>query len=78
MNPILEKRDGSYIVGGPKAGQPEYEPLEVIRGTDGARWSAWSASWKDLFRMLRGDPVRISILSKSQPPIYVTTDTPLR
>ena len=71
MNPIVERRDGAYIVGGPDAGQPEYLPLEVTRGAHGALWSAWRPSWHELLLILLGRPIRIGILSERQPPIVV-------
>lgn len=71
MEAIQEKKEGAYLVGGEQAGQPEYFPLEVRRGTDGALWSAWVPSWSDIWRMLFGNPIRIGVLSEKQPPIIV-------
>ena len=71
MIAIREKRPGSYIVGGKQAGQPEYLPLEVVRGEEGALWSAWKPSWSEWWAMLLGSPIRIGILTKAQPPIIV-------
>jgi hypothetical protein len=71
MRAIREKQKGSYLVGGEQAGQPEYFPLEVRRGPDGALWSAWEPSWRDWFLMLFGRPVRVGVLANRQPPILV-------
>ena len=72
MIAITEKKPGAYIVGGEQAGQPEYFPLEVRRGEHGGLWSGWKPSWRDLWDMLLGYPIRIGILAERQPPIIVT------
>ena len=76
MKAITEKRPGAYIVGGEQAGQPEYYPLEVVRGGEGALWSAWKPSWREWWMMLTGAPVSIGILARQQPPIIVEVAPP--
>lgn len=76
MRAIEENRPLAFIVGGPQAGQPEYFPLEVTRGPDGALWSAWRPGLLERMRLLFGTPIRVGILSKLQPPIIVALDFP--
>ncbi len=72
MKAIQEGKLGAYSVGGPAAGQPEYFPLEVCRGEDGALWCGWKPSWKDVWAMVCGHPIRIGLMVIRQPPIIVT------
>ena len=74
MIAIEEGREGAYLVGGDQAGQPEYFALEVRRCPQGSLWSAWKPSWKDWWKMLRGEPIRVGVWSQRQPPILVTMD----
>lgn len=76
MEALQEHREGSWTVGGPAAGQPEYFPLEISRGPEGALWSAWRPSLKERLRILFGAPLRIGILANKQPPIMVTLENP--
>lgn len=76
MEALREHHDGSWVVGGVDAGQPEYFPLEIRRGPEGALWSAWRPSLKERFLVLLGRPLRIGILANKQPPIIVTLEDP--
>lgn len=71
MEAIAENKKGSYVVGGEQAGQPQYFPLEIKRGEEGALWSAWKPSWSDIFWMMMGMPIRLGILADRQPPIFL-------
>jgi len=71
MKAIETKARGAYVVGGEQAGQPEYLPLEVVRGEEGALWSCWKPSWRERFMLLMGVPIAVGILTQKQPPIMV-------
>lgn len=45
--------------------------LPVVRGIDGALYSAWLPSWREWWRVLLGAPVVIGVLQQRQPPIMV-------
>lgn len=76
MEAVIEKRKGAYLVGGPQVGQPEYFPLEVVRGTDGALWSAWRPNDAELALIVAGEPIRVGVLGQRQVPIMVTMAEP--
>ena len=71
MKPLNTGAKGAYIVGGEQAGQPEYLPLEVVRGEDGTLWSCWKPSWRERFMLLLGAPISVGILAQRQPPVMV-------
>ena len=71
MQPIAENCPGSWSVGGPAAGQPEYLPLEVTRGEEGALWSQWRPSAADMEALRLGAPIRVGLLAQRQPAIIV-------
>ena len=74
MQPVTENKQGSWVVGGEQAGQPEYLPLEIRRGEEGALWSSWVPSWRERLSLLFGGRVRLGILSTKQPPVFVTVE----
>ena len=76
MRPMQTFMPGSRIISGPQNGQPEYHPLEVARGPEGALWSAWKPSIWEKVKILCGSPVMVAVLAQRQPPIMVTTDPP--
>lgn len=71
MQAIVESKPGSWNVGGPAAGQPEYLPLEVTRGDEGELWSQWRPNPTELYALHHGAPIRIGLLCQRQPPIIV-------
>ena len=71
MKAISTGAKGAHVVGGPQAGQPEYLPLEVVRGEEGALWSCWKPSIRERIMLLLGSDIAVGILAHKQPPIMV-------
>jgi hypothetical protein len=52
-------------------GVGEIADLSAVRGDDGALYSLWRPSLRELWRMICGHPVTLGVLSQRQPPVTV-------
>ncbi len=72
MNPSPTNHPNAIIAGGydhPRVGN--IENLEIIRCNDGALYSAWRPTWREVFRILFGARLWIGVLGDRQPPLIV-------
>jgi len=58
--------------------QPQYQPLPVLRSSDGSVVSRWRLSWKERFKVFFSGDIYLFVSTFNQPlqPVLIEVDKP--